>query len=97
MVLLHVDFMTTFSIVLSKFITHNINDQHPCHFSDFGHRKVFNAEIVGMCMIYAHVRFQVRIASGSLVVIVELKLNINFMQPPFCFLTFYERKDLKEN
>jgi hypothetical protein len=43
--------------------------------------KIFNAEFVGMFMVCPHVRFQMLIASGSLVVIVELKLNIDFMQP----------------
>jgi hypothetical protein len=76
--------MTTFFIVLNKFVAQNINDQH----------KIFNAEFVGMCMICPHVRFQMLIANGSLVVIVGLKLNIDFMQPSFCFLTFYELKHL---
>jgi hypothetical protein len=45
-------------------------------------------------MICSHVRFQMLNTSGSLVVIIELKLNIDLMQPPFCFLTFHEREDL---
>jgi hypothetical protein len=43
-------------------------------------------------MIRFHIRFHMPNASGLLVVIIKPKLNADFMQLPFCFLIFHERR-----
>jgi hypothetical protein len=49
---------------------------------------ICNTEIVVTFVIYVLTRFQIPNSNGSLVIAIKLKLNVDFMHPPYCCLTF---------